>query len=665
MSYLNPFSVVKANEYSDEQILEYWVDFGDDENAIIASLNPQELMPKYVLGSKGCGKTHILRYYSYDGRLRLYKNDVASLLENDKYIGAYSRLDGLSSMRFKYQSEEEKSIWLAVYNYYFELHQSIIALQTYRDVVTRLGIADAIVESIIKVITGTVGIELDEYSIDTFLSFLNSKRIDIDRAIIDYAFEKKLNKNKTKPIFPFGSLMFVIPKAFSEKIEVLSKVNFIYILDEYEKLRCDWQKESLNTLVFEKKHNSTIWVGARKNGYTTRGTMTGEPIHEGHEFQPIDLDEILKSDDKRFKKFVIKLFKKRLEINKIPDVDPGLIFEKFSQDKLDENLCGKQATLKHWQTLSKRLSSEKISEEISHRIAQNLMEGADDSPLHQKFKIYLFYQEWAKLKRKAENKSLLESSLNVKNMFKMYLAGKEDSLKEKLSKFKFDLYAQLAEENGVKYYLYSGFDNLVDISDCNPRIFLTLMKIILDDSYFRGNNPFTSHTPISVKSQYFGINETARWFLDDIEVYGMDRENLDIAMNHLLNFLYVNRYSDKPSETSLCAFYYRTVEGQTNVNKVINLALNESFLMAIDNQRKDKALGTPERSYQINRLISTLYNLPIARRGIIVIPNDMLKSIFDYNCFGEYTKHLSAYKAELNAPFYRKESNSQPTLFEE
>ena len=67
MKRINPFSVVKANEFSYEQILKYWVDYGEiEEGGFISSLNPKELMPKYVLGSKGCGKTHILKSYSFD-----------------------------------------------------------------------------------------------------------------------------------------------------------------------------------------------------------------------------------------------------------------------------------------------------------------------------------------------------------------------------------------------------------------------------------------------------------------------------------------------------------------------------------------------------------------------------------------------------------------------
>ena len=66
-----------------------------------------------------------------------------------------------------------------------------------------------------------------------------------------------------------------------------------YILDEYEKLPYEWQKVSLNTLVYEKKGFVTFWIGARRYGYTTKNTKTAEPIREGHEFQPIFLDDLI------------------------------------------------------------------------------------------------------------------------------------------------------------------------------------------------------------------------------------------------------------------------------------------------------------------------------------------------------------------------------------
>ena len=136
MKVANPFSVVKANEFTIAQIIDNWVPMVGSEDGFVASLNPQELMPKYVLGSKGCGKTHLLRYYSFDARLEYHKNDIKALLKKDKYLASYSRLDSISSSRFS--KSRNKDEWEMLYNYYFELIQSLVSLDVYERVVSAL-----------------------------------------------------------------------------------------------------------------------------------------------------------------------------------------------------------------------------------------------------------------------------------------------------------------------------------------------------------------------------------------------------------------------------------------------------------------------------------------------------------------------------------------------
>lgn len=664
---INPFSVVKANEFTITQIIENWVPWAGSENGFIASLNPQELMPKYVLGSKGCGKTHLLRYYSFEARLKLYNNDIKELLKNDKYLASYSRLNSISSTRFNKSDNEDE--WSSLYNYYFELMQSLISLDVYEKVTDALKVPEKKIAKIIRDICKQVGITLESETIGCFKNFLNEKRVSVDNEIIDYPHVRKLNWDKVRPTFTFGSLIFEIPWRFSQNISDLQDVNYIYILDEYEKLKCDWQKESLNTLVYEKKHNSTFWVGARKIGYTTRNTLSGEPIHEGHEFNPVDLDSLLKAGEKKFPEFAEGLFKRRLKLNGLAELSPKQLFDKFDEKKLLNILLCKSDNLKHWKTFRERLSSLGLDYDNITQTQQILCKDVEKDLVSQKMKLYTFYLMWSENKNKITKESIPQITQRVNLSYEEYKNGENAKMKELYRKFRQDMVAQLAEENNETLYLYSGFEKLVNIADCNPRILLTLMKLIIEDCHFRGIDPFNSEKTIPVRSQYAGINETAKWFLNDIEVYGRDRENLDIAMNHLLNFLYVSRFCDKPTETSLCTFYYRMNSGQENIDHVIELAIQEAFLIEVPNKRKDKTLGTPQKSYQVNRLIATVYNLPIARRGVTSITPEMMLAIFDPFHFQQFNSMLAAHKICLNAPFTAKKARDtkkvkEPSLFD-
>lgn len=667
MITINPFSVVKANEFTITQIIENWVPWAGSESGFIASLNPQELMPKYILGSKGCGKTHLLRYYSFEARLKLYNNDIKELLKNDKYLASYSRLNSISSTRFNKTGNEDE--WRSLYNYYFELMQSLISLDVYERVTNALNVSEKKIAKIIREICKQVGITLEFETIECFKNFLNEKRVSVDNEIIDYPHVRKLNWDKVRPTFTFGSLIFEIPWRFSQNISDLQDVSYIYILDEYEKLKCDWQKESLNTLVYEKKHNSTFWVGARKIGYTTRNTLSGEPIHEGHEFNPVDLDSLLKAGEKKFPEFAEGLFRRRLKLNGLAELSPKQLFDKFDEKKLLNTLLCKSDNLKHWKTFRERLSSLGLDYDNITQTQQILCKDVEKDLVSQKMKLYTFYLMWSENKNKITKESIPQITKRVNLSYEEYKNGKNAKMKELYRKFRQDLVAQLAEENNETLYLYSGFEKLVNIADCNPRILLTLMKLIIEDCHFRGIDPFNSEKTIPVRSQYAGINETAKWFLNDIEVYGKDRENLDIAMNHLLNFLYVSRFCDKPTETSLCTFYYRMNSGQENIDHVIELAIQEAFLIEVPNKRKDKTLGTPQKSYQVNRLIATVYNLPIARRGVTSITPEMMLAIFDPFHFQQFNSMLAAHKTSLNAPFTAKKARDtkkvkEPSLFD-
>ncbi len=666
MNVINPFGVVKANEFTVAQIIENWVPLEDSNNGFVAALMPQELMPKYILGSKGCGKTHLLRYYSFEARLAYYKNNVKELLKNDKYLASYSRLNSLSSARFS--KSENVGTWQVLYNYYFELVQSIISLDVYKSVTNALHVQEKIISQIISQICRQVGIKIEMDSIDCLISFLNEKRVAVDKGIIDFPYSRKLNWEKVRPAFTFGTLLFEIPNCFSQNIYALRDVIYIYILDEYEKLTSEWMKTSLNTLVFEKKYNVTFWVGARKIGYTTRETLSGERIHDGHEFKPVDLDSLLKAKEKQFPEFATELFRKRLELHGMENLDPNNLFEVFNEKVLLKSLelkCDKEGSLKHWKTFKKRLESFGLSEDSIVQMQKTLSKDVQKDLIGQKMKLYAFYLAWSKKKNEANVESIQLIPEQINALYDDYKHGSNETMTELYRKFRQDMLAQLAVENKEPLYLYSGFEKLVAIADCNPRIFLTLMKLIVEDCHFRGVNPLTGDETISVRSQYAGINETAKWFLNDIEVYGTDRENLHVAMTQLLHFMYASRFCDKPTETSLCSFYYRTNTGQERIDRVIELALQEAFLLPVPNRRKDKTLGTPQKSYQVNRLIATMYNLPIARRGIASIPPDMLKAIFDPDFFNTFSSRLMAHKCRINAPFAtKKKTTQQPTLFD-
>lgn len=310
----NPFSVTKATEFNDVQINEYWVDFNfEDRESIIGLLNPSEFLPKYILGGKGCGKTHILRYFSYPLQKIRYNNDYKRIIVDDRYLGVYSVLEGINSSRFmgKGISNDE---WQTVFEYYFELYLSTNLLNVIKDFFSLAQYSAEIEESICKKIVDLLYVQPEGSvsNVDDVLSLFNQLRRKVDTQVVNAAFTRSLDYESVKVLFSPGELIFGIPQIIIKELPELADLKFIFILDEYEKL-FEWQKIFVNTIVWDKKMPTTFWIGARKYGYTTTLTKSGEGLKSGSEFQQIDLDSVIRKNEELYKKFAKELFLKRLK----------------------------------------------------------------------------------------------------------------------------------------------------------------------------------------------------------------------------------------------------------------------------------------------------------------------------------------------------------------
>ena len=83
---INPFDVTKAVDLPDELINSYWTNFYTD-GGFEQMLQPTSLTPMIIRGSKGSGKTHIMRYFSYELQKLRYGNHLKERLDNDGFIG--------------------------------------------------------------------------------------------------------------------------------------------------------------------------------------------------------------------------------------------------------------------------------------------------------------------------------------------------------------------------------------------------------------------------------------------------------------------------------------------------------------------------------------------------------------------------------------------------
>src|ERR1700720_3518365 len=106
----NPFRITKSNDLTDDQIDQLWVSNDDAHDALVRPASP---MAMFILGGKGSGKSHLMRYYSFPLQMIRYARTTQTLAENlrkDGYLGIYARCGGLNSQRFQGKGQTE-DVW--------------------------------------------------------------------------------------------------------------------------------------------------------------------------------------------------------------------------------------------------------------------------------------------------------------------------------------------------------------------------------------------------------------------------------------------------------------------------------------------------------------------------------------------------------------------------
>lgn len=659
----NPFSVTKASDYTDEQIAKYWVNFlGKEGQQLNYLLNPQEIVPKYIIGSKGCGKTHLIRYFDFPIQRVRHNDDLVKIIDSERYIGLYFILSSLNSSRFTRESLrlERRQV---LFEYYLEIFLSIQLLKILEELFRSLKIEEEVESAFCLDVLNLFSCKLDfkEYSIKELVRFLTSlqKRIDYEVNNADLIlFENNLN-NHVEVLVSRGDLIFGIPKAFVRYLpHAYSDLKFIYILDEYEKLS-ENQKEYINTLVWEKQTPSTFWIGSRKYGFKNTSTYLGEKIRESSEYERVTLDEIFREQEKRYKTFCNELFLTRLErirgrsgFNKNNDY-----FELFEEDDVVSKIKSKyiNKVFPHERSLRSNLKS--LSDLVKKDPKVNLGVGSESdidvvvnnlkseiSPLHEKYNYFLLYQDWSK------RKNLIDSSFFIKNEYENYLKKQGDSRHFNVEeKYKYDLLAQLLEQTNFSNY-FSGINDFIDISWGNPRVFLTILKNVYKNAIYNDEDPFGRGT-ISIKSQQEGIQDSSKWFYNDAELTGNEGIKVYDSIDRLGQFLRGIRFSDKISQTSPSSFSVKLSTLSDESKKVIDAALDHSFIVEISRGRKNQNSSEIDLLYQINRVLAPKWNLPIARRGVVPFNKEIVDTIFSSTRKDEFDLFYNKYVEKLNAPF--------------
>lgn len=621
---INPFNITKAVDYTDFDIEKFWVDFG--ETGFKEFLKPNSPKPMLVIGSKGSGKTHMLKYFSYDLQKIRFKNNFEDILNTDKYLGVFMRCSGLNSERFKGSFFTEEN-WGLLFGYYLDLWFSQKLIRILKDFNIDIELQNQICIKIVSLFD-RFNDEVPK-SFDELLDSLINIQKDLDYNINNIGFIKE---PKIEILATLGSLIFGIPQIIEQSSQIFKGVNFLFIIDELENITEDQQK-IINSLYREKELPVTFRISGRPYAFKTFETLgSGEENVNQSEYEVAVLDDFFRKDTDKYREFIIRMSLKKLQQNDYNiNTEEEFIsfFEKFSiNDFFDKcrNKPDRYLNL-HIKKLELSLSKIKYNKQEIDSIISNLICPVD--LLVEKAKFLIFYREW----KKNNSKQLIEKSYEIKSIENEYFSNnssKKNEIVTIIRYYKDDLLDQIAIDSKELFPSYTGLDNFIKLSSGIPRAFLNLMKNSFDNAYFEnGKIPF-KECIISIKSQEKSVKDASEWFFDEnrIPFVQNTEHSPKIILNRLCNFLRELRLSNIPPECSINLFSIDIESLTGEYIKVFKILEEYSYLIKSQN-RISKNSREKNETFFINGTIASYYELAISKRGVYTFQKDILDAIFD------------------------------------
>jgi hypothetical protein len=673
----NPFRITKSNDLTDEQIDELWVSVTEDDG-ITGLARPASRTAMYILGGKGSGKSHLMRYYSFPVQVIRYRKSgrhIAEGLTADGYLGIYARCGGMDSKRFSKKGLTDEQ-WADLFAYYFELWVADKTLAAVSALVDEGIIEPKLDQQLASKIVDLLDKEVGPVqSVEELRRMFAKFRKELDLAVNNAAF---VNSVSVEVLLTPGSLFYGIPKIVCSLVSPLKDAVFLYLIDEFENFSTQRQV-FVNTLLRDRDGPVAFKVGARLYGRRTLMTAGGERNLQDSEYEDLFLDERFRNSPEQYKQFALRLIARRLEPKPTrrnssdeeyahlcdffeePDLEWNSPF--FAQAKSDAQ--PRPHLVNFRQKLGRGVAdgvvigpkNESQIDEVVSRVSW------PEYPILEKLCILHIFQKWYR------TADLIDAAQFVHERAKAKLSGaKHEKFDEFVSKHKADMIAQWFRENGQKQFSYGGLKNFIRMSEGLPRTLITVLKHVHDWATYLDETPFVKGK-ISKEAQQRGVAEASDLFLDQMLPEGDEAISVGSAIERLCQLFRINRFADKPIETSLMAFSADKFAMSAEAKDVLDLATRTSLIIAVQGGQKERNSKEVTSKFEINAMLAPRRDLPIARRGIVSLPTAELEAVFVEARREEFDLLRKGWERKMTAPAFGRQTaahktKDQPDFFE-
>lgn len=667
----NPFDITKAVDYTDAEIYKYWVDLDDKDNGFETLIKPNSLMPRIIVGSKGSGKTHLMKYFSYElQKIRCDANPHSSLQEGlarENFIGVYIRCSGFNSDKFSGKGVDNAK-WALLHAYFWELwigERLINILIDLRDNGSLIDFnEEEIVGDIIRMFTKP---QENIRMLEDLIEYILSLQRNVDYQVQNFLFMGE-DSPKVEILIPTAKLTYEIPALLRKKVRFFENKYILYLIDELENFSVE-QQQLIQTLIREKPSACTFRIGTRPYGVRTLKTLGGvEENHDGAEFQGVILDEFLRNFN-NYDKYVIKILENRLKYSGISlpkDTNLRDLFEEQDDTSVLNALSIKKdsQSRSYMKNLKINLSKLILDESQIERIIKNV--SFQEDLLIERTSVMLLYMAF----KDCGIGKLEEKSLEIAHSASEYVRSKsKDTLHHtRLEKYKRDIVHSLARGGRVDIP-YNGLGRLIELSCGTPRTILCLLKAAFNNQYFNtGKIPFEDGRKLTTKSQKVGLESTYEWFFEENRIPSANQAKATDAVMRIGDYLRKVRFSDLPPQCSINIFTLNPSELSKSARDVFEALLGYSYIVQTEERRLINS-DSKTHVYRLNSILLPKYELALGKRGSINLSAADAELFFNLEQNDKYEKYVDSKLKGYNFPFgkqgYKDQSRfSELDLFE-
>jgi hypothetical protein len=609
-----------------------------------SDLNLDQVRKSVVLqGGRGCGKTALLRYLSYNSQFSLKRTVIPAkalrtiglyLKADTQYFSAYSGGD-ISERRW--QDVFEHSLTLAL------AEQVVGSLATLNGSVDRIKLFGQL-ESL-NLGAAVAGFSNDEVpaELKNFENWIRRRRQELSKWF------RNVESNEVPELFSLREFLGALIEEIRNKLPYLQDSLFAVYIDEYENL-LDYQQRFLNSLIKGGEPPLIFHVAMKPNGMRTRQTIGTEAIQEVADFRKLSLDELLAPN---FELFSAELFFFRLinagfpkELTPIDAAhlqDESSVSERIADRTYRSRVIGEINRILpgvKYADIARAILGDSMLSRRWTKLVQSGLKAQGSSIDVEKFKDIDFPE--ASIVCAALLHQSTKTAAEVLAQFEKLRRGESSQFKDADWIHHFLLGSILLVYLPYRQRfcpVYAGFEAFRALSKTNVRHFVELCK--LATGKINDFEDFATFS-ISIEDQAQAAVKASRIFKEEVAGCG-DHGNRLLAMVNVLGKLYrLSQGKSAQSEPERTHFCIVNADVSAPALKVINEAVKWSVLFE-ETESKVKGTRYESKEYVLNPIYAPFFGLSYNKGRKLEIPANQAESMLT-GTVQDYTALLKSYE---------------------